>query len=171
MARRLVYYMRERVRHHRLHRAAIDFRLARRVTRLLAHEFNVALWGVEKTSGRRNSHFRPQHHVIRYNVDYLNWLLVLHEFAHALDWKRRRVAYRTARMTGQRLGAFRWHGREHAAIVDDLVALVERRNWVAVPPPPAPWMLNRRARRGAFVPPNPTPARLGEQSLAASSHP
>jgi hypothetical protein len=52
-------------------------------------------------------------------------LTVLHEVAHAIDWKLHRPR--------------RYHTKQHAEIVDDLVRIAVARGWAReVPPPPRP---------------------------------
>jgi hypothetical protein len=116
----LQYYVDEHKRHPTLHATGIIFEDAQEVISRLAKEHEVTIKGVEKTSGNRSSHYNPTWRRIRLNTDQLNWLLVLHEFAHALDQKLRRDVIPTAN----------WHTKAHAELVNCLARAVVERGWV-----------------------------------------
>jgi hypothetical protein len=111
----LKYYIDERERHPELFKAGLTFEDAKEAIERLAVENAVEIREVVRTSGRRSSSYDGR--VITLNVDDLNWLLVIHEFAHALHLK----LFPTAR---------RGHESKHAELVDDLARTVLARGWV-----------------------------------------
>lgn len=119
----LKYYEDENARHPVMHAAKCRPVEAEHALRRLWVHFatrKAPLFRLCFTRGNRRSVYKWSH-VIILNTDHLNWLLVLHELAHALDRHRQRQ--------GRRSSEHIWHGRHHAAWVDRLVAYVEAEGW------------------------------------------
>lgn len=113
----LEYYKRENERHPALHSAGITFEDATEVIGRLAKEYEIEVRGIDRTSGRRSSCWDGGSRRVVLNCDGLNWLLVLHEFAHAVEGKLR-------------TGFKRCHNAAHADIVDALARAVVERGWL-----------------------------------------
>lgn len=145
----LKYYRDENLRHPALHAARISFDDACDVIGRLAKEYEIVIDKVERTSGRRVSHYAPSSRTIRLNTDHLSWLLTLHEFAHGVvrQYDQKRLnKWKADELAAHRAGpaahdAFcrehprptraRWHCAEHAEQVDILARRVVERGWLS----------------------------------------
>ncbi len=141
----LLYYRQERERHPTLHATGIAFEDAVEMIGRLAKEHEVEIRSVTRTSGRRSSCWSKSPKEITLNVDAINVLLVIHEFAHALDdkleaaeqarWKRARAEVAIADFDAWvRRNPYphrRAHTQVHADLVDALAKLVVVRGWIS----------------------------------------
>lgn len=112
----LKYYDNEHKRHPVLHTALISqFEARHAISRLYGHFMgrSGSPLHVEFTSGNRVSHAIGKH-FIKLNVRGLNWLLVIHEFAHVWDSHRRKRSR---------------HDKKHAKLVDRVCAYVMKQGW------------------------------------------
>jgi len=140
----LQYYRDENARHPTLCHTGIMFEQAREVIFAFAQEHGVKVRDVVRTSGSRRSVWKGNEHVIVLNCNHLNWLLVLHEYAHAWDGHIRAETIRPWTEEHDRIpsdqkmqwlkthpfpyrGRWKAHAAPHAALVDKLAGLVVER--------------------------------------------
>lgn len=81
------------------------------------------------TKGNRTSRFNPSKMLIKLNIDYLNWLVVIHEFAHYIHHLEQMQRRDHARKMGFSFRRERWHGARHAALVDQMAKIVIESAW------------------------------------------
>lgn len=138
----LKYYEEERERYPEEHVAKLTTHEAEVAIRKLARHFKVRIDSVSFTSGNRSSHASGNRIVL--NVDYLNWLTVIHEFAHCwhhVDQEKRAVRAQLDQHKGlidiymldRRLKRIRSevaHGKNHARLVDRGVAYMHKKGWM-----------------------------------------
>lgn len=136
----LKYYTEEQERHPVAHAAKCsEYEAMDALLKLQRHFCNGSTRKLEVvfTSGRNTSSASGR--LITLNRDNLNWLLVVHEFAHY--WHERRKHQKVQKLCAeaapgyaekvQRIQKQRHHGRHHAALVDRAVAYIEAQSWIA----------------------------------------
>ncbi len=116
----LKYYTDEHARWPTLHTTKVKTKAEAELAlrKLIVHYLGVKhlkLITIGFTSGNRYS--RAGRNSISINVDYMNWLTLVHEFGHTLDaWKRPKSE--------------RWHDNTHAKIVDRVCDFIIKENWL-----------------------------------------
>lgn len=115
------YYRRETRRHPDVVAARLTLREAKKLTWALIREHDLDVVKVTRLRlrARHTGVFKPIRRLIAYKRTGVSLLTVLHEVAHAIDWKLHPGPTRRRR----------WHCKRHAEIVDDLARIAKERGW------------------------------------------